>query len=375
MELSVSPQGLGRCFPSFPSHPQPRMTPQHVRDQPRQVEWQAQRSARAGQQLEPKPKPKPKAKPDSPSAPNGKATSKHKSKSQIKTTHSPSPFQRTLYLSNLPHTIKPSHFDYILSHPSIARGRRAEKGCKKDPGISMIQIYTLPYEPPRANPLTRLLRKALCLPSAWADEEISHSHIKSSDEKSSKEELLSSPSGASGPESSVTPPARPSPPAPRSSSPSQTPRGSNPVPESLAAPASSSSATLSGSPIDEAGAQGTGTASTSSTGRAGTTLSIVEAREVEVEDDLDGGADSPNSRADDLTRSDDSAVQKAVGALDVVERGDTIAWIHFRTEDHLYKAKSLLSSVSIDGRKLNIRCDRSNHGIIRGAYRSVCQRM
>ncbi|WVF73168.1 hypothetical protein IAT40_007987 [Kwoniella sp. CBS 6097] len=267
------------------------------------------------------------ASPHSESKTRAKAKSKSNTKprKEKKHKHSPSPFQRTLYLSNLPHTIKPSHFDYILSHPNIARGRPS-RGCKKDPGISMIQIYTLPYEPAKPNTFVRLFKKALCLSSARADDDIPQ--VGSTEEDKSKEEV------------------------------SQT------LPLSHSSEPSSS---------DIVGSNGESAQDERQAPNGA--LSTVESREVDLDaEDPSNPAQQPAVGQSQVTGTSNIS-QEGVEVPDIVERGDTIAWIHFRTEDHLYKAKFLLNSVSIDGRKLHVRCDRFNNGIIRRGYRLLCERI
>ncbi|TYJ53693.1 hypothetical protein B9479_005660 [Cryptococcus floricola] len=92
-----------------------------------------------------------------------------------------SPFQTTLYLKHLPPDIKPRHFDLILGQPPRKDGSR---GRKRETGIKMVQIYTIPAHPspaPSPSPSTRhtsplplvqrgaitlpaVLRAILCLP-------------------------------------------------------------------------------------------------------------------------------------------------------------------------------------------------------------------
>ncbi|ODN81478.1 hypothetical protein L202_01903 [Cryptococcus amylolentus CBS 6039] len=64
-----------------------------------------------------------------------------------------SPFQTTLYLKHLPPSIKPKHFDLILGQPPRRDG---SKGRKRETGIKMVQIYTIPaHSSPAPSPSTR----------------------------------------------------------------------------------------------------------------------------------------------------------------------------------------------------------------------------
>ncbi|RXK35716.1 hypothetical protein M231_07005 [Tremella mesenterica] len=59
------------------------------------------------------------------------------------------PFQCVLKLSNLPASVQPIHIRHILTHPPKWGGRK-----KVDPGIELIQIYTIPI-PSKATRFSR----------------------------------------------------------------------------------------------------------------------------------------------------------------------------------------------------------------------------
>ncbi|WVO12435.1 hypothetical protein L204_100034 [Cryptococcus depauperatus] len=57
-----------------------------------------------------------------------------------------SPFQTSLYITNLPPTISPRHIDHILARPPRKDGLRSKQ---RESGVKLIQIYTLPLQPSR----------------------------------------------------------------------------------------------------------------------------------------------------------------------------------------------------------------------------------
>ncbi|WVW85986.1 hypothetical protein I302_108024 [Kwoniella bestiolae CBS 10118] len=219
---------------------------------------------------------------------------------------SSTPFQRTLYLTNLPPTIKTSHFHYILSHPVHFQSQGRRGRCKQDPGISMVQIYHLPAPSPKTKPsrlewLNRRINQLLCITDPTDNDQ---------------------------------------------TMPNTSPRNSTikPVcPASNTPPASEHTPTPAPAGPDEI-------IHTEDNG------SRVEEREVP-----DPESTSPEQQEDD----------QLLMNIGKNESGEvrTVAWIHFRDEDHLYRAKHVLRSITIDGRQIGIKIDRFNGGIVKRIWR------
>ncbi|WRT70382.1 uncharacterized protein IL334_007380 [Kwoniella shivajii] len=192
---------------------------------------------------------------------------------------SPKPFQRALHLSNLPPSIKASHFQYILSHPVHSSSKH--KRTKRDSGISMIQIYHIPFVHPKSTleVIRNFLKRIYCSPK---------------DENND----------------------------PHTVEPSCIIR----------------------KPMEED--QGV--------------IGTVEEREVNENED-----DSPEVSLDELV---------VTGKAEQGEKVDTVAWIHFRNEDQLYRAKDVFNSITIDGRRITVKVDRFNPGLFKRMLNPIIDR-
>ncbi|WVQ84865.1 hypothetical protein IAT38_007028 [Cryptococcus sp. DSM 104549] len=89
------------------------------------------------------------------------------------------PFQTTLYLTNLPPTTRPSHLTHIIAHPPARHGKR---GKRRETGITMVQVYTVPTHPTphhtthsALSHLSAFLRAALCISPLDTDESLATS--------------------------------------------------------------------------------------------------------------------------------------------------------------------------------------------------------
>ncbi|KIR51393.1 hypothetical protein I315_06091 [Cryptococcus gattii Ru294] len=77
------------------------------------------------------------------------------------------PFQRYLYITNLPSGLLPAHLSQILAHPPKPNGKRSRK---RDTGVKLIQVYTVPRKSKR-----RILPKSKSAPpSNLSDPKNSH---------------------------------------------------------------------------------------------------------------------------------------------------------------------------------------------------------
>ncbi|WWD03469.1 hypothetical protein V865_001521 [Kwoniella europaea PYCC6329] len=239
----------------------------------------------------------------------------HAKHSNKKSQPLPKPFQRTLHIANLPPTIKPWHFNYILSYPvhSQSSGRRGKN--KKDPGISMVQIYHLPSpsQQTKDRPLKRLIsvfRRLSCLSGPEEDDDTVPCHTpRSSIAKSPSPSQSQSPNANSG----ADPPF----------SPGQT-SNRNAVSDTNEITASEDNG------------------------------SRVEEREV-IEQDINPASPGQDRLLMSISQKDQEGEEEV----------RTVAWIHFRDEDHLYRAKQVLKSITIDGRQIVVKTDRFNSGIIK----------
>ncbi|WWC64413.1 uncharacterized protein I303_107023 [Kwoniella dejecticola CBS 10117] len=132
-------------------------------------------------------------------------TQKLKSKHSDQPKHTPNPFQLTLHITNLPPTIKPSHFTYILSH-QVHYANLRRRG-KRDPGITLIQIYHLPLAPAPSPPASRLIarhpicssifrdviRRILCISSGFTVDDDDHSRARQGEAQRLDADKLESP--------------------------------------------------------------------------------------------------------------------------------------------------------------------------------------
>ncbi|KJE01369.1 hypothetical protein I311_05019 [Cryptococcus gattii NT-10] len=77
------------------------------------------------------------------------------------------PFQRYLYITNLPSGLLPARLSQILAHPPKPNGKRSRK---RDTGVKLIQVYTVPRKSKR-----RILPKSKSAPpSNLSDPKNSH---------------------------------------------------------------------------------------------------------------------------------------------------------------------------------------------------------
>ncbi|OCF32200.1 hypothetical protein I316_06114 [Kwoniella heveanensis BCC8398] len=211
---------------------------------------------------------------------------------------------------------------------------------------SRIQIYTLPYDPPKPtfSPLTKLFKRALCLSAAWTNDE-GVPQVVERDHEKVEQELVSAPA---------------SPVAPAATARDETPLGSTSgrLASDVAADADTSapSSNLSGngrgvprsapSDIPESTPRSLARGAREGTRTPATTLgqpTTVEAREVDLDLDAvpraNAAGHSSISRASRASRNPNATSSSEERVKAHVhdgkgERGDTIAWIHFRTEDH-----------------------------------------
>ncbi|WWD19503.1 hypothetical protein CI109_103964 [Kwoniella shandongensis] len=231
---------------------------------------------------------------------------------KIKSTSSP--FQATLYLSNLPPTIQVGHFEYILSHPPPLSRTSAKRRKREENGITMVQIYTVPRNgkshkdsliSPRS--LATFVRRILCISSSDLDL-TSSDRIRRSFDKSP--ETIE--------ESQIA----------------QTSRrlGSNFYDGSVTS-----------DEMEEADSQ------------QGTDGAI-RAVEVDTSRHSEDGStlESVDERGD---RVKDMGVEKGGSEK-------TVAYIHFRSEYHLSRAKDIFSSITIDSRRIKTRTKRFNPGLL-----------
>ncbi|OCF61114.1 hypothetical protein L486_00758 [Kwoniella mangroviensis CBS 10435] len=247
-----------------------------------------------------------------------KFKSKH---SNEKSQPLPKPFQRTLHITNLPPTIKPSHFNYILSHPvhSQSSGRR---GKYKDTGVSLVQIYHLPSPSPsiKARPLNRLIsvfKRIVCVSGGEEDDD------------------------------TVT---------------CDTSRNS--IAKSLVSVQSpnANSASNSTSGVNRPISPGQTSTRNSRSGTSGITASEDDGSRVEEREVIDQNTNPISPEQDQLLMN---ITQNVKDNEEEEKEFRTVAWIHFRDEDHLYRAKQVLRSITIDGRQIVVKTDRFNGGIIK----------
>ncbi|WVQ67167.1 uncharacterized protein L199_005362 [Kwoniella botswanensis] len=248
-----------------------------------------------------------------------KLRSKH---SNEKSQPLPKPFQRSLHITNLPPTIKPAHFNYILSHPvhSQSSGRRGR--YKKDPGISLVQIYHLPSPSPsiKYRPLKRLIsvfERIVCVSGGKEDDDTVPCDT---------------------PRNSIA----------KSLIPSQSPHAnsntnSNPGVDPPISPGETSNGNSRSDTNEITASEDNG--------------SRVEEREV-IDQNINPISPDQDQLLMDISQNvkDNEEKEKEL---------KTIAWIHFRDEDHLYRAKQVLRSITIDGRQIVVKTDRFNGGIIK----------
>ncbi|AAW45712.1 hypothetical protein CNBH4050 [Cryptococcus deneoformans B-3501A] len=226
------------------------------------------------------------------------------------------PFQTSLYITSLPPGIRPAHLNRILAHPPRPLGKRRRK---RDTGVELIQIYTIPKKPkrrylpksrstqptglldPRHSPpqaierVVSLLRTILCIPHA---PDLGPQRPATSTEEGSLKSQLSI---------------------------------SSPLPSGVG------------------DRNGTGT-------------------EVVVEREL--GEGELNEDENDQT----TMVDEDENVMDQKQEADgeeTVGYIHFCCEQHMYLGKRILRHVTIDGYRPKVRTRRFNVGILRHWARPI----
>ncbi|WWC94698.1 hypothetical protein V866_001546 [Kwoniella sp. B9012] len=248
-----------------------------------------------------------------------KLRSKH---SNEKSQPLPKPFLRSLHITSLPPTIKPSHFNYILSHPVHSQSSGGRGKYRKDPGISLVQIYHLPPHSAslKDRPLKRLIsvfKRIVCVSGGQEDDDTGPCHT---------------------PRNSIA----------KSHIPSQSP--------------AADSNTNSNSGVDPPFSPGQTSSRNSRSNTNEITASEDNGSRVEGREVIDQNFNPILPDQDQLLMNISQNVKDNEEKQEEVR---TVAWIHFRDEDHLYRAKQVLRSITIDGRQIVVKTDRFNGGIIK----------
>ncbi|KAK8853089.1 hypothetical protein IAR55_003790 [Kwoniella newhampshirensis] len=226
-----------------------------------------------------------------------------------KTKSTSSPFQTTLYLSNLPPTVRIPHLELILTHPPPLRHARRKEAATRESGIAMVQIYTIARKSHEARSLAALrgsFRKVLCIPSA------------------PDEGILKTQTG--------------------------TTRGKWTILSDHTREVAEEVDRLAHNQVNALGIRDAGLANAR---RLSSESHADSARAVESED--------PDQR------------DRIEIGFNVREIEDTVAHIHFCCEYHLCRAKSIFSCLTIDGRNIQVRTKRFNPGPLRRLWKKRSQ--
>ncbi|ODO05440.1 hypothetical protein L198_02133 [Cryptococcus wingfieldii CBS 7118] len=224
-----------------------------------------------------------------------------------------SPFQTTLYLKHLPPSIKPKHFDLILGQPPRKDG---SKGRKRETGIKMVQIYTIPAHPSPAvssstrhtSPLPLVQRGARTLPAVLR--------------------AILCLSSRPNSDRSQTPPV-----------------------DALSKVDKSRERRVS----DESHHEVIRRRSTG--GESG--IEVMEGPGYKLEGETPA-----------VARENDEN-QDFQGSVKEEEEGETVAYIHFCCDNHLYSAERILGHLTIDGYRPTISTKRFNSGLVKRWVRPI----
>ncbi|WVQ72994.1 hypothetical protein IAR50_002557 [Cryptococcus sp. DSM 104548] len=224
------------------------------------------------------------------------------------------PFQTTLYLAHLPPTIKPKHFDHILGQPPRNDG---SKGRKRETGIKMVQIYTIPTEPSPTrhiplfqqvakSKLPAVLRVIFCLSSrSELDDQRSESAGSNADKVRKRK--------------------------------------------------------VSDESHHEV-VRRSGVSEVADDSRPPSNLGTVT--EEEVEDPYYGDSSDEEGEEEPSDETQDDNVDDVNNIAKKEEEGETVAYIHFCCSNHLHSAKRILSHLAIDGYRPKISTKRFNPGLV-----------